>query len=245
MAGDQRPAVLELVGVIKGYGALRPLRIRSLVLPSGAIVALMGIDAAGAEILINLITGATLPDEGEVRVYGRSSSSIADSDEWLGSLDRFGIFSDRAVLLDQLTAAQNLAMTRTLVVEPLDPSARDAVDQLAQDVSLDRGLLDVRAGELDAAARARLRLGRAASLGPSILLMEHPSASLSPKDAPPFAGDVRRLAERRGLTVLAVTADEAFAAALTRDVRTLQPATGELTTRPGTPWARVRRLLGR
>ena len=88
--------------------------IRELRVLPGALVALMGLDGAGAEMFVNLVTGAMLPDDGQVRVFGFDTAAITDGDEWLRTLDRFGILSDRAVLLDELTVAQNLAMTLTL-----------------------------------------------------------------------------------------------------------------------------------
>ena len=80
--------VFELAGISKAYGGLRPLRVRSLVVRQGAIVALTGLDAPAAEMLVNLLTGATLPETGEVRVLGRPTSAITDADEWLASIDR-------------------------------------------------------------------------------------------------------------------------------------------------------------
>jgi hypothetical protein len=58
-----------------------------------------------------------------------------------------------------------------------------------------------------------------------------------------FAADLRRLATARGLTIVAVTADAAFASAITTEVLTLQPATGELAVDKGA-WGRARRLFG-
>ena len=74
---------LEFVGVVKQYGALRPLRMTALAVPPRAIVAVKGLDAPAAETFVNLATGATLPDEGEVRVFGRSTAAVSDADEWL------------------------------------------------------------------------------------------------------------------------------------------------------------------
>src|SRR5207244_2048884 len=80
----------------------------------GEHVALVGLDPIASEVFVNLLTGATLPESGDVRVFGRPTSAIADSDDWLATVDRFGIVSERAVLLDQLTILQNLAMPFTL-----------------------------------------------------------------------------------------------------------------------------------
>ena len=115
------PPVVEIAGLAKGYHGLRPLRVQSLAVEPGEAVAILGLDAPAAEMLINLLTGAMLPDAGEVRVFGRSTASIADSAEWLGVVDRFGLVSARAVLLEPLSVVQNLAMPFSLDIEP--PSA--------------------------------------------------------------------------------------------------------------------------
>ncbi len=85
----------------------------------GERVALAGIDAGGAEVMLNLVTGASLPDEGEVRVFGRRTADVSDGDEWLASLDCFGIVSERAVLLEGATLTQNLALPFTLEIDPV------------------------------------------------------------------------------------------------------------------------------
>ena len=64
-------------------------------------------------------------------VFGRATSSIADSAEWFATVDRFGIVSERIVLLDQLTAAQNIAMSLTLDIDPVPGAIRGSVDRWA------------------------------------------------------------------------------------------------------------------
>jgi predicted ABC-type transport system involved in lysophospholipase L1 biosynthesis ATPase subunit len=236
--------VFALEGISKVYGGLRPLRVQSLVVPSGAVVALVGLDAPAAETLVNLLTGATLPDAGEVRVFGRATADITDADDWLGTIDRFGIVSDRAVLLDELTAAQNLAMTLTLEIDPLTADVRQVVEQLSADVSLDPAQLDRKVAVLSAAEKLRIRLGRAVALAPAVLLLEHPPATLPRETVADFAALVAGLARTRQLTVVALTADAAFAAALTREAYTWVPADGSLVPLEQGAWTRVKRLLG-
>ena len=96
---------LEFDGVTKAYGGLRPLRVANLAVKVGERVALSGLDAAAAEVFVNLATGSGLPDQGEVRVMQQATSAIVDGDAWLASLDRFGIVSHRAVLLDNVSVA--------------------------------------------------------------------------------------------------------------------------------------------
>lgn len=225
--------LVELAGVSKDYRALRPLRIQRLELRAGESIALLGLDAAMAEVLVNLITGAQLPDEGEVRVFGRSTGAITAVDEWVAELDRFGLISDRAVLVEQFTAEQNLALPISLDIEVMSPPVREQVRRLASEVGLAADRMAVATSALTPTDQLRLRLGRALALHPRVLLAEHPNAQLTREESPSFARDFRRIARDRGLATLLLTADAAFAAAGAGTVLELQPATGALKRRSG------------
>ena len=69
--------------------------------------------------MVNLVTGAACRTKGTFGCFGRSTADVSDGDEWLASLDRFGIVSERAVLLEGATLAQNLAMPFTLEIDPI------------------------------------------------------------------------------------------------------------------------------
>jgi ABC-type transporter Mla maintaining outer membrane lipid asymmetry ATPase subunit MlaF len=236
--------VFEIEGVSKAYGGLRPLRVQSLLVRETAVVALTGLDAPAAEMLVNLLTGATLPDTGEVRVFGRATSSITDADEWLASIDRFGIVSDRAVLLDELTVAQNLAMTLSLDIDPIPVETKRTVAGIAADVGLDAPLLERKVGALSPIEKLRVRLGRAIALTPSVMILEHPTATLPREGAAGAAAEIARLARARALTVLAISADIAFAAALTSEAWALVPADGSLVPLDRGAWGKVKKLFG-
>jgi ABC-type transporter Mla maintaining outer membrane lipid asymmetry ATPase subunit MlaF len=140
--------ILEIDNVVKPYGGLRPLRLQQLVVQPGERVGIAGLDQTMAEVFVNLVTGATLPEQGAIRVSGRATSDIADSTDWLATVDRFGIVSERVVLLDQFTLAQNIAMSLTLDLEPLADDVRQQVETLGGDVGLDSTELSARAGDV-------------------------------------------------------------------------------------------------
>src|SRR5206468_8505523 len=121
---------------------------------------------------VNLVTGATLPDAGTVSLFGRPTTAISDSADWLAVVDRFGIVSPRAVLLDALTVIQNLAMPFTLEIDPPADDIRDRAVALAAEVGLAEAAWSRPVGDLDAAARARIQLARALALDPAVLLLE-------------------------------------------------------------------------
>ncbi len=223
------PAALELTRVVKDYKGLRPLRVASFVAGRGDRVAMSGLDRPAAEALIGLITGAALPDEGEVRVFGHATSDIANADEWLASLDRFGIVTERVALLEGSTLAQNLALSFTVSIDPIESGVMAKVLALAEEVGLPGSSIHDRAADSPPLARIRVLLGRALALEPAILLMEHPTASLAPDAVGAFADNAARVVKGRGLTAVAITEDETFAArAAERHVK-LNPATGEVS----------------
>jgi ABC-type transporter Mla maintaining outer membrane lipid asymmetry ATPase subunit MlaF len=233
------PPVLELSDVSKDYRGLRPLRIASFRVAAGERVAILGLDETAAEVFISLVTGASLPDRGEVRLFGRSTAAIADSADWLSVVDRFGIVSSRAVLLDTLTVAQNLAMPFTLDVDPLAPDVRERTEALAEEVGLPDATRDRPVGELDASGRFRVRLGRALALDPAIVVIEHPTAELSGQDVAAVAARCRDVALARKTATITLTADRDFGERVANRVLALQPATGRLS---GAGWlSRLRR----
>jgi ABC-type transporter Mla maintaining outer membrane lipid asymmetry ATPase subunit MlaF len=230
------PPVLEFAGISKDYHGLRPLRIERLAVAAGEQIAMLGFDQVSAEVFVNLATGASLPDAGEVIVFGRSTAAIADSADWLATVDRFGIVSERAVLLDQLTPIQNLAMPFTLAVEPPADEVRVRAEALAAEVGLPADSWSRPVADLESGGQMRVRLGRALALDPAILLLEHASAALNRSEAAGFAADIRAIAARRNLAVVVVTADETFASAAAGKVLTLEPATGRLRRGRGSRW---------
>lgn len=230
--------VLEIGGLIKDYRGLRPLRLDRLILQAGEHVALLGFDAPAAEMLTTLITGALTPDAGHISVLGTSTASLQDSDDWLRLVDRLGIVTERAVLLDSMTVIQNLALPFTLSIEPPPEDARHRAQTLALEAGLPSSTWERAVGALDGAQRTRVRLGRAVSLDPAVILLEHPTAQVDRSAVPDLGRDIRAVATRRGLATLTLTADEEFARAVAATVLTWSPADGRLRAvrRNWLPW---------
>ncbi len=232
---------LLLRGVEKNYGALRPLRVRDLRIAAGGCTTLVGLDLPAAETFVNLVTGAVLPEQGEVVTFGQSTAAIADSDVWLTFVEQFGFVSDRIAMLDMMTVAQNLAIPFGLEVDPIPGDVIVRVRALATEVGIAQADLSARVGDAAPGIRARVRLGRALALDPLVVVMEHPTATLEPADMRPYAAALCRIWQHRSLTMVALSMDEAFGKALGGRLLIWQPNTGEFTERRS--W--FRRLAGR
>jgi predicted ABC-type transport system involved in lysophospholipase L1 biosynthesis ATPase subunit len=220
--------LIELAGIRKDYGGLRPLRIAQLTVRPGDRLALTGFDAAAAEAFVHLVTGAALPDEGDVRIAGKDTRTIATDTEWLASLDRFGIVTDRAVLIEKLPTAANLALPLTLAIDPMTAETRRQVEALAADVGLDSARLDEPASSLSAGERVRLHLARALAANPAVVILEHPTGRIEDRAQSRALGQVLRdCSTRRRFGWIALTADDTFADATEGTRLRLIPATGE------------------
>lgn len=225
---DTGDIIIDVRGIQKDYHTLRPLRVKALRVRAGESLALLGFDQAAAEVFVNLVTAATLPDAGEVHIFGRATSTIQNPETWLETLDHFGIVGERAVVLDEMSVEDNLIMPVTMALHDVDDAMRDRVRALAVEIGLGTETLSRPVGALDAAGRLRLRLGRALAPAPRVVLAEHPNATLAPDALAEFASDYARIIQQRGITSVVLTADPKFAAAVATRVLTLQPATGEL-----------------
>jgi len=136
--------------------------------------------------------------------------------------------TSRGIVIAMFTVLQNIAMSFTLEVDPIDPEVLPKAIDLAREVGLDPADFDVAAGRARPDAHMRIHLARALALGPRLLMAEHPSANLPRDTVAAFGADLARLARSRGLALLALTADDELAKAIGGQRLELVAATGEL-----------------
>jgi predicted ABC-type transport system involved in lysophospholipase L1 biosynthesis ATPase subunit len=237
------PYLLEMRALTRAYQGLRPLRVRELQVAPGAVLHLTGFDAEAAEMFVHLLTGAALPDEGDVRLFGVSTRDITDAEGWLRSLDALGLVSHRAVLVDMLSVRQNMAMPLTLQIDPMSTEVRAQVDALAREAGVPEAVLDRPLGSIDPETHVRVRFARALAQSPTLIVAEHPTVGVPREAVAGLARDVAAVARRRQAALLTLTADPDWAGHAGGNVLTLSAKTGELV--PGGSFLdRVRRALG-
>jgi putative ABC transport system ATP-binding protein len=224
--------LLRITALHKDYQALRPLRLQDLAVHPGDVLSIAGLDALGAETFVHLVTGATLPDSGDVTLFGQNTRAITDGDAWLKSLDGVGMIGARGILIEAFSVLQNIALSLTLDVDPIDPRVVPQAGALAREVGIDSELFDAHAGAVGAEVKMRVHLARGLALAPKLLIVEHASAALPREAVPAFGADLVRVAQARGLALVALTADEVLARSIGGRRLELVPATGELRS-PG------------
>ncbi len=238
MAPDRAP-IVEITAVEVGRPGQAPLRVARLAISRGDRLIVHGLDAGAAELFVHLMTGAVVPDAGDVVVDGRNTRDIATDREWLVSLDRFGLVTSRAVLLEGLSTEANLALPLSLSLDPIPADVRARVAALAAEAGLGPADLQATVSALDPAQRVRLHLGRALAQDPALLLLDRPAEHLDPRSAREIGVTIRRIAAARGIGYVALSDQTELTAALGGTRLHMDASTGAI--RPAGFW---RRLLG-
>lgn len=184
-------------GVVAGYfPGVDILRGVDLTLADGELVGIIGPNGAGKSTLVKAIFGLVPVREGLVTLRGDDISNLAAHQ--LVALG-VGYVPQRANVFPSLTVEDNLRMGLYL-----DPKAWD--ERLAAVVEIFPLLTDrseQRAGFLSGGERQMVAIGRALMMDPSVLLLDEPSAGLSPANQDLVFERVRGIADS-GVSVIMV-----------------------------------------
>jgi branched-chain amino acid transport system ATP-binding protein len=197
--------MLELQSVSKRFGAFLAIDDVSLAVRRGEKHAIIGPNGAGKTTLFNLITGQVAPSAGRVLFEGRDVSGAAPHDlVRLGmgrSFQRINIFP-RLSVFENVQAARIAHHRRQFAL--LTPAAglyRDETQQILETVDL-AAEARVSAGHLSYGKQKQIELAVALALEPRLLLLDEPTAGMSPAETHDAIALIGRIAETRGLTLL-------------------------------------------
>ncbi|MDP9358673.1 MAG: sugar ABC transporter ATP-binding protein, partial [Chloroflexota bacterium] len=237
--------VIELIGLAKGFGAVRALRGVDLALYPGEVHALVGENGAGKSTLVKMLAGVHRPDTGTLRVGGEETV-------FHGPLDArnrgVAVIHQHPTLFPDLDVAENVFMGR----QPRDRTGRVDWRTMYREVERLLGTLGVRIGvrtpvkALSVADQQLVEIAKALSLNARVLVMDEPTASLSAREVDRLFAIVRQL-RAQGVAILFVShrLEEIFALSdritVFRDgAHVITAPAAELTTE-----ATIRHMVGR
>lgn len=197
-AGADR-AMLNLSGVIAGYGGFDILHGVDLQVHEGEIVTVVGPNGSGKSTVFKAIYGLITVRSGEVSFQGQDITSIGPQ-----ALLRSGMamVPQLSTVFPSLTVHDNLELGMYVVRDKARVRARiDDVFDLFPKLAERRTQL---AGTLSGGERRSLEIGRSLMLEPSMILMDEPSVGLSPILAQQMFAQLDELRDAAGITFLLV-----------------------------------------
>ncbi|MBZ9744848.1 ATP-binding cassette domain-containing protein [Mesorhizobium sp. CO1-1-7] len=203
--------ILTARGLVKRYGRVTALDNADFDLYPGEILAVIGDNGAGKSSLIKAISGAAVPDEGEIRLEGKPVSFRSPMEAREAGIET--VYQNLA-LSPALSIADNMFLGREIrkpgfVGQWLRMLDRPAMEKRARDKLTELGLMTIQnisqaVETLSGGQRQGVAVARAAAFGSKMVIMDEPTAALGVKES-------RRVLElildvkKRGLPIVLIS----------------------------------------
>jgi len=203
--------VLEVDAVSKSFGALAALSNVSLVVQAGQIFSVIGPNGAGKSTLFNVVSGLHVPTTGRVRFRGREIAGLAPE-----TINRLGVAKTFQItnIFPEISVFENVrvaAQSRVRESGRLPSLWRlPDVEAAAADLLRAFGLAakrDEMAENLSHGEQRYLEICLALATEPTLLLLDEPTAGMTPGETKEATALIRQIASARGLTVLLIEHD--------------------------------------
>jgi ABC-type sugar transport system ATPase subunit len=179
---DNTP-VVEMRNIKKNFGAVEALRGVDLALHHNEVLGLMGDNAAGKSTLMKVLSGAYIPDEGEIFIEGQKAHLTNPMDARRRGIEM--VYQDYA-LANNLDVAANVFMGREVVRLELGPigvmdfrymeqETRSLLNRLKIDIASVRQKVE----RLSGGQRQAVAIARATAFDAKVIIMDEPTAALS------------------------------------------------------------------
>ena len=241
--------VLQATDVSVRFGGLQAVDGASIRVDRGTIVGLMGPNGAGKTTLFNAITGALTPDAGRIELLGHDVSHLPAHDRAALGMSRtfqlIGLAKGQSVY-ENLLIAQHLAAPYGVLsaLTAIGPSRwyerdlRQRADEVMEGLGFER-FRDTQVGRLSHGQQRIVEIGCALVTSPELVMLDEPSAGMSPAAAEDLAATLTDVRDRLGRTVLLIehnvplvldVADELYVMATGRVIADGEPV--EVVQRP-------------
>ncbi len=203
--------VLEVVAISRSFGALAALTQVSFAVPEGAVFSVIGPNGAGKSTLFNVISGLHAPTAGHVRFRGQDLTGLPPE-----LISRRGIAKTFQItnVFPEISAFENVrvaAQSRASVSGRLPslwrlPDVDRTVMQLLGAFGLE-ARRDELAQNLSHGDQRYLEICLALATDPVLLLLDEPTAGMTPGETKAATTLIQRIARERGLTLLLIEHD--------------------------------------
>ena len=191
---------VRMTGVAKSFGPVRASHGASLEVRSGELHALVGENGAGKSTLMRILGGLFAPDAGRVEVFGQEITGWTTRAAITAGV---GLVHQHFMLLPTLTVAENVVLgqepKRGLLLDRARASREVAalVAKTGLQVPIDRPVSELSVGEAQ-----RVEILKTLYRGAKLLVLDEPTAVLSPPEVRELWGILRRLQADGGTVVL-------------------------------------------
>ena len=204
-------AILEVQDLTKKYGEgdseVVAVNHISFSVEKGEFVAITGASGSGKSTLMNMIGGIDTPTSGDIKIDGRSISSMSEDELAIFRRRNLGMIYQFYNLIPTLTAEENIML-------PWRLDGRRGNDEKVKEILSVLGLSE-RAGHLpgqmSGGQQQRVSIGRALINDPAFILADEPTGNLDSKTSGEIIDLLKYTNERLGQTILLITHDEKIA----------------------------------
>jgi len=209
MSSQEHTIVMQAKGLVKRYGQVTALDGVDFELRAGEILAVIGDNGAGKSSLIKCLSGATIPDQGEILLDGKVIHFRSPMDARRSGIET--VYQDLAVA-PAMTIAENLFLGR----EMRRPGLLGALGFIDKKKMLSESINrmnDLKVGirsmtqaveTLSGGQRQCVAVGRAAAFAQHVVIMDEPTAALGVKEGNMVLELIRRVRDK-GLPVVLIS----------------------------------------
>ena len=182
ITAEKKP-VVEMRNIKKHFGAVQALRGVDLTLHHNEVLGLVGDNAAGKSTLMKVLSGAYIPDEGEILLDGERASFANPMDARRQGIEM--VYQDYA-LANNLDVAANVFMGREVVRIKLGslgvmnfPYMEQETQNLLHRLKIDIASVRQKVERLSGGQRQAVAIARATAFDAKVIIMDEPTAALS------------------------------------------------------------------
>ena len=210
MPGDNSQKVISIRGLYKSFGENQVLRGIDLDVYKGENVVVLGRSGTGKSVLIKIIAGLLVPDEGQVNVLGMEVETLNEKELRVLRL-KLGFSFQNSALYDSMTVGENLQFP---LVQNSKHLSRSQIDKAVAEVLDAVGLSatsNQMPSELSGGQRKRIGIARTLILQPEIMLYDEPTAGLDPTTSMEINKLINEVQEKYHTSSIIITHDLACA----------------------------------